>query len=236
MEKGNLSINSDNILPIIKKWLYSDLEIFARELVSNASDAINKLNRLDSIGEANVPEDEDFRITVTLDAPNKVIKFSDNGVGMTADEVKKYINQIAFSGATDFLNQYQDKMEAGGDIIGHFGLGFYSAFMVAHKVEINTLSFKDGAEPAHWICDGGIEFELGAGTRQTRGTDIILHISEDGEEYLNDYKLRSVLKSIAALYLLIFILKTPQPRPKRMTPPPNQLTIKIPCGKKIPKT
>ncbi|MCL2168741.1 MAG: molecular chaperone HtpG [Defluviitaleaceae bacterium] len=193
MEKGNLSINSDNILPIIKKWLYSDIEIFVRELVSNASDAINKLDRLDRIGEIDLP-DEDFSITVTLDAANKQIRFSDNGVGMTADEIKKYINQIAFSGATDFINQYKDKMEAGGDIIGHFGLGFYSAFMVADKVEIDTLSYQEEAMPALWSCDGGIEFSITEGTRTTRGTDIILHVGDEGAEFLNDYKLRSVIK------------------------------------------
>ena len=193
MEKGNLSINSDNILPIIKKWLYSDIEIFVRELVSNASDAINKLDRLDRLGEIDLP-DEDFRITVTLDAAKRSITFSDNGVGMDAEEIKKYINQIAFSGATDFINQYKDKMEAGGDIIGHFGLGFYSAFMVTHKVEINTLSYREGAQPALWSCDGGIEYEITGGTRTERGTDVILHIGEDGNEFLNDYKLRQSLK------------------------------------------
>ena len=193
MEKGNLSINSDNILPIIKKWLYSDIEIFVRELVSNGSDAINKLDRLDRMGEIDLA-DEDFRVTVTLDSANKQIRFSDNGIGMDAEEIKKYINQIAFSGATDFINKYKDKAEAGGDIIGHFGLGFYSAFMVAHKVEIDTLSYKEGSEPALWSCDGGIEFEISKGTRTTRGTDIILHIGDDGAEFLNDYKLRQTLR------------------------------------------
>ncbi|MDR2166855.1 MAG: molecular chaperone HtpG [Clostridiales bacterium] len=194
MEKGNLSINSENILPIIKKWLYSDMEIFVRELVSNAADAINKLARLDSLGEATLSDDEKFTIKVSLDAAAKTITFSDNGIGMTADEIKKYINQIAFSGATDFIEQYKDKMEAGGDIIGHFGLGFYSAFMVADKVEIDTLSYKPGEWAARWTCDGGIEYEIASSDRSARGTDIILHIGESGEEFLNDYKLRQTLR------------------------------------------
>jgi len=193
MEKGNLSINSDNIFPIIKKWLYSDIEIFVRELVSNGSDAINKLNRLESMGETTLPEGEEFAVKVILDAAKKTITFSDNGIGMTADEIKKYINQIAFSGATEFVNKHKDKME-GSDIIGHFGLGFYSSFMVADKVEIHTLSYQDGAEPALWECDGGIEFQITEGSRGNRGTDIILHIGEDGAEFLTDYKLRSVLR------------------------------------------
>ncbi|MCL2376168.1 MAG: molecular chaperone HtpG [Defluviitaleaceae bacterium] len=193
-EKGNLSINSENILPIIKKWLYSDADIFVRELVSNAADAITKLGRLDSLGEANLPEDEAFAIKIVLDKEARTIKFVDNGVGMTADEIKKYINQIAFSGATDFMNRYKEKMDAESEIIGHFGLGFYSAFMVADKVEIDSLSYRPEAEAAHWLCDGGIEFEISAGSRDTRGTTVTLHIGDDGEEFLDDYTLRRIVK------------------------------------------
>ena len=194
MEKGNLSINSENILPIIKKWLYSDVDIFVRELISNASDAIVKLTRLDSLGEVNLPADEDFAIHVVLDKESRTIKFIDNGVGMTAEEIKRYINQIAFSGAEDFVNKYKDKMEAEGEIIGHFGLGFYSSFMAADRVTINTLSYTEGASPAFWSCDGGIDYEISEGTRSERGTEITLHIGEDGEEFLEDYALRSVIK------------------------------------------
>ena len=195
-EKGNLSINSENILPIIKKWLYSDADIFVRELVSNAADAITKLNRLDGLGEAQLTEEdiENFCIKIVLDKDARTIKFIDNGVGMTADEIKKYINQIAFSGATDFVNRYKEKLDAEGEIIGHFGLGFYSAFMVADKVEIDSLSYREAEQPAHWLCEGGIEFEISAGTRSERGTTITLHINDEGEEFLDDYTLRRIVK------------------------------------------
>jgi molecular chaperone HtpG len=193
-EKGNLSINSENILPIIKKWLYSDADIFVRELVSNGADAITKLNRLDNLGEANLPENETFTIKIVLDKDARTIRFIDNGVGMTADEIKKYINQIAFSGAADFVNRYKDKMDAEGEIIGHFGLGFYSAFMVADKVEIDSLSYQTDAIAAHWLCEGGIEYEISAGSRSERGTTVTLHIGDDGEEFLDDYTLRRIVK------------------------------------------
>jgi molecular chaperone HtpG len=194
MEKGNLSINSENILPIIKKWLYSDADIFVRELVSNAADAITKLNRLDGLGEANLSESEVFTIKIVLDKDARTIKFIDNGVGMTADEIKKYINQIAFSGAADFVNRYKENMDAEGEIIGHFGLGFYSAFMVADKVEIDSLSYKPGETAAHWLCEGGIEYEISAGSHNERGTVVTLHIGDDGEEFLEDYTLRRIIK------------------------------------------
>ena len=194
MEKGNLSISSENILPIIKKWLYSDHDIFVRELVSNASDAITKLVRLDSMGEANLSADEEFVIKIVLDKEGRTIKFVDNGIGMTADEIKKYINQIAFSGAKDFISQYKDGAEAENEFIGHFGLGFYSAFMVADRVEIDSLSYKSGAKAAHWSCDGGIEFEISESERVERGTEITLHIGEDGDEFLDDYALRRIIK------------------------------------------
>ncbi len=195
MEKGNLSINSENFLPIIKKWLYTDKDIFVRELVSNGCDAVTKLKKLMGMGEAHsVSEDEKFAVNVVIDEKNKTIKIIDNGIGMTADEVKKYINQIAFSGATDFLSKYEEKTDDENDIIGHFGLGFYSAFMVAEKVEIDTLSYIEGSEPAKWICEGGIDYEMEKGERTERGTTITLHIGEDGEEFLNESTLYSTLK------------------------------------------
>jgi molecular chaperone HtpG len=194
MEKGNLSINSENILPIIKKWLYSDSDIFIRELVSNAADAVTKLKKLAELGDADgVSKDEVYSIRIFLDEENKTISVSDNGIGMTADEIKKYINEIAFSGATDFVNKYGEKLQE-NDIIGHFGLGFYSAFMVADKVQIDSLSYLPGQEAARWVCDGGIEFELDASPRETRGTTVTLHVNEESKDFLNEYKLQGILK------------------------------------------
>ncbi|WP_037574898.1 molecular chaperone HtpG [Sporocytophaga myxococcoides] len=190
-EKGTLSIHTENIFPIIKKFLYSDHEIFLRELVSNAVDASQKLKKLASFGECK-EEVGDLKVTVSLDENAKTITISDNGIGMTADEIKKYINQIAFSGATEFLEKYKDKGED-KQIIGHFGLGFYSAFMVASKVEIVTKSFREGTEAARWICDGSTEFEISAADKATRGTDIILHVAEDSKEFLDKYRLQNIL-------------------------------------------
>lgn len=190
-EKGTLSIHTENIFPIIKKFLYSDHEIFLRELVSNAVDASQKLKKLASFGECK-EEVGDLKVTVALDENAKTITISDNGIGMTADEIKKYINQIAFSGATEFLEKYKDKGED-KQIIGHFGLGFYSAFMVASKVEIVTKSFREGTEAARWICDGSTEFEISAADKATRGTDIILHVAEDSKEFLDKYRLQNIL-------------------------------------------
>ena len=187
-EKGNLSINSENFLPIIKKWLYTDKDIFVRELVSNGCDAVTKFKKLVSMGEAEADENEEYAIYVNVNEKEKTITVSDNGIGMTADEIKKYINQIAFSGASDFMAKYNEKASEENDIIGHFGLGFYSAFMVADKVEIDTLSYLPGAESAKWLSDGGIDYEITDGTRQTRGTTITLYIGEDGKEFL-DYSL-----------------------------------------------
>lgn len=192
-EKGNLSIHSENIFPIIKKWLYSDHDIFIRELISNASDAITKLKKLSTMQEIDLNDDETFKIEVHLNEKDQTLTFSDNGIGMTAEEVKKYINQIAFSGAEDFLNKYKDKSDK-DQIIGHFGLGFYSSFMVADQVEINSLSYQTDAEPVIWKCDGGTTFEMEKGTRSTRGTDIILHIGEDGKEFLNEYTLKQTIQ------------------------------------------
>ena len=190
---GSLSINSDNIFPIIKKWMYSDHDIFYRELISNGCDAITKLKKLDMIGEYEAPDDIEYKIDVKVSANNKTIKIIDNGIGMTEDEVKEYITQIAFSGATDFISKYQDQFENGNDIIGHFGLGFYSAFMVADKVEIDTLSYKKDAKAVKWVCDGGIEYEIGEGKKPTRGTIITLHVGEEGKEFLNSWKLKEIL-------------------------------------------
>ncbi|SMD33948.1 molecular chaperone HtpG [Reichenbachiella faecimaris] len=190
-EKGNISIHTENIFPIIKKFLYSDHEIFLRELVSNAVDASQKLKQLSGMGEYN-GELGDLKVEVNFDEKAKTITISDKGIGMTADDIKKYINQIAFSGATEFVEKYKDKGDE-QQIIGHFGLGFYSAFMVADKVEINSLSHVEGAEPANWICDGSTEFEITEGTRKERGTDIILHINEESEEFLNQARLQGIL-------------------------------------------
>ncbi|MBN8825213.1 MULTISPECIES: molecular chaperone HtpG [unclassified Spirosoma] len=195
-EKGQISIHTENIFPIIKKFLYSDHEIFLRELVSNAVDATQKLRQLSSFGEFG-GELGDLKVTVSLDEDAKTITVSDNGIGMTADEIKKYINQIAFSGATDFLEKYKDKTDDKGQIIGHFGLGFYSAFMVAEKVEIVTKSYRDGAEAARWVCDGSTEFELTPAERAERGTDIILHIAPDSEEFLTKGRLQGILDKYA---------------------------------------
>ena len=193
-EKGNLSINSENFLPIIKKWLYTDKDIFIRELVSNGCDAVTKLKKLSSMGEADITENEKFEINVTLDEQQKTLTITDNGIGMTADEIKKYINQIAFSGATDFLQKFQEKAEEDNEIIGHFGLGFYSAFMVADKVEIDTLSYQKDAEAAKWICTGGIDYEMEQGTKTERGTSITLYLGEDGKEFLEESTLYNALK------------------------------------------
>ncbi|MEP0984527.1 molecular chaperone HtpG [Ekhidna sp.] len=190
-EKGTISIHTENIFPIIKKFLYSDHEIFLRELVSNAVDASQKIKQLASLGEY-TGELGDLTVEVSFDEKKKTITISDNGIGMTADEIKKYINQIAFSGATEFVEKYKDKAD-NQQIIGHFGLGFYSAFMVAKKVEINTLSHQEGAESAKWICTGETDFEIKKGTRKKRGTDIILHIADDSEEFLNEHRLQGIL-------------------------------------------
>ena len=190
---GSLSISSDNIFPIIKKWMYSDHDIFYRELISNGCDAITKLKKLDMMGEYTLPEDYKPKIEVICNPEDKTLKFIDNGLGMTADEVEEYINQIAFSGATDFIEKYKDKAND-DQIIGHFGLGFYSAFMVADEVHIDTLSYKDGATPVHWECDGGTEFSMKDGEREGVGTTITLFLNEDVLEFCNIYKAREVIK------------------------------------------
>lgn len=192
-KRGNLSINSDNIFPIIKKWLYSDHDIFYREMISNGCDAITKLQRLDMMGEYTLPDGYKAKIDVVVDPEKKTLSFTDNGLGMTAEEVEEYINQIAFSGATDFIEKYKDKGSA-EQIIGHFGLGFYSAFMVADEVHIDTLSYKEGAVPVHWECDGGTEFSMEDGSRSEVGTTITLFLMEDCLEFCNEYRAREVIK------------------------------------------
>ena len=190
---GSLSINSENIFPIIKKWLYSDHDIFYRELISNGCDAITKLKKLEMMGEYTFPADRKDEIHVVVDPEKKTLKFIDTGLGMTAEEVEEYINQIAFSGATDFIEKYKDKTND-DQIIGHFGLGFYSAFMVADEVHIDTLSYKEGAKPVHWECDGGTEFDMEEGTRTEVGTEITLFLNEDCLKFCNEYEARSVIK------------------------------------------
>ena len=190
---GNLSINSDNLFPIIKKWLYSDHDIFYRELISNGCDAITKLKKLDMMGEYELPADYKAKIQIIVNPDEKTLKFIDNGLGMTADEVEEYINQIAFSGATDFIEKYKDKAND-DQIIGHFGLGFYSAFMVADQVTIDTLSYKKDATPVHWACDGGTEFDMTDGTKEGVGTEITLYLNEDCLEFANEYRAREVIE------------------------------------------
>ena len=194
-EKGTISIHTENIFPVIKKFLYSDNEIFLRELVSNAVDASQKIKRLSSLGQFN-GEVGELVVDVKFDEEAKTITISDNGIGMTAEEIKKYINQIAFSGATEFMEKFKEANDA-NEIIGRFGLGFYSAFMVADKVEIDSLSYQDGAEAAHWVCDGSTSYEISAGSRTTRGTDVILHINEDSKEFLSKFRLQEILDKYA---------------------------------------
>ena len=190
---GSLSIDSENLFPIIKKWLYSDHDIFYRELISNGCDAITKLKKLDMMGEYSLPADYKAKIQIIVNPEEKTLKFIDNGLGMTADEVEEYICQIAFSGATDFIEKYKDK-STDDQIIGHFGLGFYSAFMVADEVEIDTLSYQEGATPIHWTCDGGTDYEMTEGTKDTIGTEITLHLNEDCLEFANEYRAREVIQ------------------------------------------
>ncbi|WP_130837651.1 molecular chaperone HtpG [Lachnoclostridium sp. Marseille-P6806] len=206
-EKGSLSINSENMFPIIKKWLYSDHDIFVREVISNACDAITKLHKLSVMGEFSMPEDYRGRIDVITDPEEKTLTFSDNGIGMTADEVREYINNIAFSGAAAFLEKYKDKANS-DQIIGHFGLGFYSTFMVSELVEIDTLSCGEGAKPVHWSCDGGSEYEMEEGTRTGFGTSIILHLTEDCVEFSNYYRVKEVIEKYCSFMPTEIYLQT----------------------------
>ena len=192
MKKGNIEVHTQNIFPVIKKWLYSDKDIFLRELVVNGCDAITKLKKLASLGETDIGE-EQLKLNVACDKETKTITISDNGIGMTAEEVEKYITQVAFSGAEEFLEKYKTENED-NRIIGHFGLGFYSAFMVAQQVTIDTLSYKEGAKAVHWTCDGGTEFSMDEGTKTGVGTEITLYLNEDCLEFCNEYRAREVIK------------------------------------------
>ena len=222
---GNLSINSDNIFPIIKKWLYSDHDIFYRELISNGCDAITKLKKLDLMGEYELPEDYEPKIQILVNPEEKTLKFIDNGLGMTADEVEEYINQIAFSGASDFLEKYKDKASE-EQIIGHFGLGFYSAFMVADEVHIDSLSYRKDAAPVHWTCDGGTEFDMSDGSKTTVGTEITLFLNEDCLEFANEYRAKEVIQKYCSFMpTAIYLAKENAPE-EYETIPADEVTDK----------
>ncbi|MEY8236516.1 molecular chaperone HtpG [Lachnospiraceae bacterium 66-29] len=222
---GNLSINSDNIFPIIKKWLYSDHDIFYRELISNGCDAITKLKKLDLMGEYELPEDYEPKIQILVNPEEKTLKFIDNGLGMTADEVEEYINQIAFSGAADFLEKYKDKASE-EQIIGHFGLGFYSAFMVADAVQIDSLSYQDGAVPVHWECDGGTEFDMSDGSKTSVGTEITLFLNEDCLEFANEYRAKEVIEKYCSFMPTAIYLAKENAEEEYETIPADEVTEK----------
>lgn len=224
-KSGSLSINSENIFPIIKKWLYSDHDIFYRELISNGCDAITKLKKLELMGEYTKPEDLEFKIQVTVNSNDKTIAITDNGIGMTEEEVEEYINQIAFSGAQDFLEKYKDKANE-EQIIGHFGLGFYSAFMVADKVTIDTLSFKEGAKPVHWESEGGTEFEMEEGSKEECGTTITLYLNEDSTEFCNEYRAKEVLDKYCSFMPVEIYLDNAAGEPQYETIEKEELTDK----------
>lgn len=222
---GSLSINSENIFPIIKKWLYSDHDIFYRELISNGCDAITKLKKLELMGEFEKPEELEYKIQVTVDSKEKTITFADNGLGMTENEVEEYINQIAFSGAQDFLEKYKDKANE-DQIIGHFGLGFYSAFMVADKVTIDTLSYKEGAKPVHWESEGGTEFEMGEGEKEGFGTTITLYLNSESTEFSNEYRAREVIEKYCSFMPVPIFLNSADSEPEYETIEKDELNEK----------
>ena len=222
---GNLSINSENIFPIIKKWLYSDHDIFYRELVSNGCDAITKLKKLELMGEYNKPEGMEYKVQVTVNPDEKTIAITDNGLGMSESEVEEYINQIAFSGAQDFLEKYKDKANE-DQIIGHFGLGFYSAFMVADKVTIDTLSYKEGSKPVHWESEGGLTFEMKDGEKAEQGTTITLYLNEDSYEFSNEYRAREVLEKYCSFMPVPIFLNNEKAEPQYETIEKDELTEK----------
>ena len=208
-QKGSISIHTENIFPIIKKWLYSDKDIFIRELISNGCDAVNKYKKLISLGEAKGNADENYKIKVSIDKENSALIFEDNGIGMTAEEVEKYINQVAFSGAEDFFNTCKEKMNEENDIIGHFGLGFYSSFMVSKKVQIDTLSYKENATPVRWVSEDGLEFELTqSDNRETRGTTITLFLADDSKEFLEEYTVRNIIDKYCSFLPVDIYLET----------------------------
>lgn len=234
MKKGEISVKAENILPVIKKWLYSDKDIFLREVVSNASDAIFKFERLVGIGKAEKAENEEYQITVSFNKEKNTLTISDNGIGMTEEEVINYIAQVAFSGAVDFLEKYKDVTDADG-IIGHFGLGFYSVFMVADSVEIDTLSYQPDAAPVKWICDGSSAYEIGAGERTSRGTTLTLHIGEEGVEFLNEYRLQETLKKYCSFIAYNIILIDENKEKKEEEEPEKPLNDTHPIWLKNPK-
>ena len=221
-KKGSLSISSENIFPIIKKWVYSDHDIFARELVSNGCDAITKLKKLDMMGEYTLPDGYKGKIQVIVNPEEKTLKFIDNGRGMTADEVEEYITQIAFSGATEFLNKYKDKTTE-DDMIGHFGLGFYSAFMVADEVHIDTLSYKEGAKPVHWVSEGGTEYEMEEGDKEEVGSEITLFLNEDCVEFSNEYRIREVLEKYCSFMPVEIFVSKANAEPEYETIPEDEV-------------
>ena len=225
MEKGSLSINSENIMPIIKKWLYSDTDIFLRELVSNGCDAIQKYKKLGDIGETEIDADQKFAVVVSIDKEEKTIKITDNGIGMTAEEIKRYINQIAFSGASDFAEKYKDNLD-GSEIIGHFGLGFYSAFMVADRVQINTKSYKD--EPAAtWTSDGTTEYEIGPSEKTNRGTEITLFVTDENKDFLMEYRVREILNKYCSFMPVDIFVETVSEKNKEENKEENEESDKI---------
>ena len=221
-KKGSLSISSENIFPIIKKWVYSDHDIFARELGSHGCDAIKKLKKLDMMGEYTLPDDYKGKIQVIVNPEEKTLKFIDNGLGMTADEVEEYITQIAFSGATEFLNKYKDKTTE-DDMIGHFGLGFYSAFMVADEVHIDTLSYKEGAKPVHWVSEGGTEYEMEEGDKEEVGSEITLFLNEDCVEFSNEYRIREVLEKYCSFMPVEIFVSKANAEPEYETIPEDEV-------------
>ena len=222
---GSLTINSENIFPIIKKWLYSDHDIFYRELISNGCDAITKLKKLALMGEYEEPEGVSYKVQVTVNPKEKTIKVTDNGIGMTEEELDEYINQIAFSGAQDFLNKYKDKANE-DQIIGHFGLGFYSSFMVADRVSIDTLSYREGAKPVHWESEGGTEYEMTEGSRETAGTTITLYLNDDSTEFSNEYRAREVIEKYCAFMPVEIYLEDETAEPRYETIEKEELTEK----------
>ncbi len=235
MAKGNISVSSENIFPIIKKWLYSDKDIFLRELVSNGCDAVTKLKKLASLGEAKIDADEKFAVTVTVDKEKGTLSVSDNGIGMTGEEIEKYITQIAFSGAADFLAKYKEEDDKGSQIIGHFGLGFYSAFMPSEKVEIDSLSYQEGAKAVKWSCDGSMEYEMTDSDRSERGTTITLYIAEDSKEFLEEFTLRSVLNKYCAFLPVEVYMTTLPKEEKEDAPAPKPINDTTPLWTKAPK-
>lgn len=240
MATGNITVSSENIFPIIKKWLYSDKDIFLRELVSNGCDAVTKLKKLASIGEAKLDAEESFRVDVTIDKDAGTLSVSDNGIGMTAEEIEKYITQIAFSGAADFLAKYKEDDNKDSQIIGHFGLGFYSAFMPSDSVEIDTLSYQEGAKPAKWSCSGGMEYDMNEGTRTERGTTVTLHIAEDSKEFLDEFTVRSVLNKYCAflpieVYLNVLPEEKKEGEEDKDKPEPKPINDTAPLWTKSPK-